>query len=389
MVSCPDLGRPSRKTDLTEQHQGPLAIRESARNYRSTSNRKNPYRRNPRGGMLYRSNSVSTGAPISDALRVQGRDRRRMSRISCEVVSESATCSPPFNTPTPGSRPSSHLIAIAGMMIAVGQLDRLSSMANERLGIPLTKQRIYTSPVIKTITKAPPNTPITLSGLSSVSPSYPSTPFVPPNSPMAPEDAPTLQETNQGRRVRPKRAYSRLSEVYSPKDLLDTQSRRLDLESIPQLLDIYQTPLRLTPASPVSPGSRAIAAAYFTGADSSSIPASELKSRAHGLRRSLTALEYDHVESNTPEPGPSSAIYQRRGIRLHALSVGDSKGSNSWSDLWESKQRWDATPGAESSYTVQHHEFAHQSDTSSLSQGARHDDEIAWLDSEDDSQSGK
>ncbi|KAK1829356.1 hypothetical protein QBC39DRAFT_332514 [Podospora conica] len=78
-------------------------------------------------------------------------------RLSTEIFTASDGLTPIFNTPLSRHRPSPSLLAIAGMMIAVGELDRLSLMADAE---PL---RLFAPPTVSppsNIPSAPPTTPV-------------------------------------------------------------------------------------------------------------------------------------------------------------------------------------------------------------------------------------
>lgn len=186
--------------------------------------RENLYKFRLRGKILSRSKSVSAVTPTLEALRLSGRERRRINRVLYEIFPESAADSPLYNSPISGCRPGPHLIAIAGMMIAIQELDRLSFLANALF------PRQEPAPTRVTWSKAlaaPGSIPNTGSGISSVSHSVPTTPFVPPNSPTSSEDNATCAATSPdqvGAYGRAWKARRRLSEISMTADIPEEQS---------------------------------------------------------------------------------------------------------------------------------------------------------------------
>jgi len=139
-----------------------------------------------------------------------------MNRFSYEIYPESAADSSLYNSPTSGCRPGPHLIAIAGMMIAIQELDRLSLLADRLSPRQEPVPRSGTRP--KTVV-TPEGIPNTEGGISSPSPNMPTTPSVPPNSPTSFEDnatRPTTPPDQVGTFGREWRARSRPSAASMP-----------------------------------------------------------------------------------------------------------------------------------------------------------------------------
>ncbi len=164
-----------------------------------------------------------------------GRERRRRNRDSYMACSESAASSLLYNTPASGANPSPDIsqgvidpLAIAGMMIATAELDRLSSIADNR-SITSRAERAPASSGGSSAANVPPNSPVLQTRQSSEwaislpSESSGGDTGAPANTPVSGASTPipaVLATPHVSRSSYRRRATrSRLSEVYTPEDL--------------------------------------------------------------------------------------------------------------------------------------------------------------------------
>lgn len=99
---------------------------------------------------LSRSQSALTGAALPDSDPPILRKPKPRGQLSTEIFTTSDGIVPLFNTPLSHQRPSPNQLAIAGMIVAVAELDRLSLMADASpLGFFAARQ----------LPSAPSNTP--------------------------------------------------------------------------------------------------------------------------------------------------------------------------------------------------------------------------------------
>ncbi|KAK3689641.1 hypothetical protein B0T22DRAFT_461938 [Podospora appendiculata] len=241
VVSCPELGRLSSESPsllrLPYTDHGSNPVREAVHKFRWLGRR------------LRRSKSVSTTTGGWEA----GKERRRRSRDTCEVFSESGLSTHFYNLPS--YRP--EIIAFAGVMIATGELDRLSSRADSIAKGGISDQDPATSSGISSssVPSLPLNTPITQSGLSSISASGISTPFTPggPALPFAPANTPvsgagtpistSISHSFYSRYYRGRWAQSRVSELRTSEHVVLEEPPYLSgLESFPSFQPGTLTP---------------------------------------------------------------------------------------------------------------------------------------------------
>jgi len=293
----------------------------------------------------------------SKSYPLERRERRRKNRVSCEIFSDSI-CGP-FRSPPPSEYGSSpHLIAIAGMRIAVEELDRLSIKANQ-YPTPSSPDQQPTPSTSGNPSKvvAPSNTPNTWSGISSVSPSVPSTPFVPPNSPMSSEDTPTyfIAQELPGKHSRGRRTVpSRLSEISNSTSMPEEPSipeEPLDFESFPDFHDNDESSTRQI--SP-SPSVHSAATHYFSLANLSSSPASEIKLAGHSRCESPYSQHSEDSDPHFRSPQPVLPPSRHRCSILDALCVEGGEVPTSWRQIWKQGQTSTPTPVMKQYLTNQH-----------------------------------
>ncbi|KAK0649364.1 hypothetical protein B0T16DRAFT_129775 [Cercophora newfieldiana] len=294
---------------------------------------------------LLRSKSMSAATMTSESYRLEGRERRRKNRVSCEILSDSP--SDPFHNPPPSQYCTSpHLIAIAGMRLAIEELDRLSILADQHprpvaLGQQLSPANSSNSSKVA----GPSNTPNpTWSGLSSVTPSAPSTPFVPPNSPMSSEDIPAFPSISHGisgKHSRRKRnTRSRLSEISNSPSIPEEPlipDEAPDFQSFPGFHDSTRQ------ASPV-PSIHAAAAHFFNPANLNLSSASELKLAGHQRCESPRSDCSDGSGLRVNSPVPVPPLHSRRSVVLDELSLEGTEISMSWRRIWKQGQESVSTP---------------------------------------------
>ncbi|KAK3321526.1 hypothetical protein B0H66DRAFT_173046 [Apodospora peruviana] len=255
LASCPELGRPSQDSPSPGEHRKPSPqnkrlqaclheesppIRETVHKFRSLGQR------------FRRSKSVSTVPTLSEFPNLDARERRRQSRESF-ILSELGAFSPlhVFS----GFRPD--LIAIAGVMIATGELDRLTFRADdiakvralEEHSTPVasaaslfaekiepaadattTPSRISSPPDLKLAkleftTFEPANTPISgaiTPNLKMTKGEFPT--FAPANTPVSGTVTPNAPTSTRRSRSRWKRGWltprDQLSKIFMPKSIV-------------------------------------------------------------------------------------------------------------------------------------------------------------------------
>ncbi|KAK1753054.1 hypothetical protein QBC47DRAFT_387630 [Echria macrotheca] len=184
-----------------------------------------------RGKRPSRSKSVSSVLATSESLLLHGSERRWSNRESGAIFSDSTD---------PSSRPPCHLIAIAGMMLAAGELDRLSTRANDMFAARRRSgdhKAFISGGSTPSVLAVPTTTPKTWSGRSSVSQSVSPTPLAPPNSPASPEGSPRHHVRRHSERQWVSLARSRLSEVSTPAEALDDYQQPEEFDSFSEICD--------------------------------------------------------------------------------------------------------------------------------------------------------
>ena len=184
------------------------------------------------GRRFRRSNSSSATTSASGCGRPESKDRRRQNRDSYDVYSESSASKVLNNTPVSGVARTPDAfhgvldpLAVAGMVIATAELDRLSSIAERPPMLQL--QRDVTSKSDASIHSKLPRTSSSVSrSFANDQTTCPSptsgaaTPVAPANSPLSGASTPTSSNTQplracRTRGSRRRATRSRLSEVCS------------------------------------------------------------------------------------------------------------------------------------------------------------------------------
>ncbi|KAK0725452.1 hypothetical protein B0H67DRAFT_641872 [Lasiosphaeris hirsuta] len=343
LVSCPEFGRESPASQReTSGHvrYGPIPARNGAHRYRML------------GRKFKRSKSVSAVSISSERSSLSGRERRLINRDSY-IYSERRVF---FNKPSSEHRSSPNLIAIAGMMIAIGELDRLSFMADSAVLARASGQITAPSSIDNSPkATAPPNTPITQSGLSSVSPSGISTPapHAPPNSPMLMEGSPATSLTGPwppGKYGRVKQILkSRLSEVHSSMEIPEESPEWSNFESFPQffhqedMTPEADTGYNNTPM--FSPSSNPPANRYFNIGGANNDSESGTKPNDHETLEYASILATDNSSPKSASDGPNAdTIPRHRTLTIDALCLHQQEEITSWKDLWKKGQISVPTP---------------------------------------------
>ncbi|KAK4192301.1 hypothetical protein QBC35DRAFT_552767 [Podospora australis] len=290
MAPCPEFGRIGRRSDneasnntstqhpRSHSHHGSSSLREAFHKFRQR---------------LRRSKSISLPADLeaAEALYQDGKKRRLLNRDRLE---DPAPSSPLFR-PWLCRLPNPDLIAIAGMMIAAGELDRLSLLADD-----VAKARAaggggntpgstgLLSPEV-----GPPNTPFARSGISSplLSPLRPGdfVPFPPSNTPVYGTSEPASPARAAGRRAGP----SRLAKVHIMGSNSETGHAGLQLVSLPEFPDINEE----TYTSRATTPQHTAAGHYFSEPDLNSGTVKEVKLKGH-----------DEGEVETDRPAAHAAV---------------------------------------------------------------------------------
>ncbi|KAK3346815.1 hypothetical protein B0T25DRAFT_288888 [Lasiosphaeria hispida] len=370
LVSCPEFGRVSQETEgQSKSRESPASQRETPGHihYGPIPPRNGAHRYRMLGRKFKRSKSVSAVSISSERSSLSGRERRRINRDSY-IYSERRVF---FNKPLSEHRSSPNLIAIAGMMIAIGELDRLSFMAESAVlsraaGQIAAPSSVDTSPKAT----APPNTPITQSGLSSVSQSGLSTPaqYAPPNSPMSMEGSPATSLTGPwppGKHGRVKRMLkSRLSEVHPSTEIPEEPPEWSNFESFPQFFhqeDVtpgVDTGYNNTPM--FSPSHNSPAAHYFDAAIATRGFTSEVKLNGHEAASGhVSSPASENSSPKSASEGSNSDTIPRRGTStIDAPYLSQREEVTSWKDLWKKGRisvptpEYDAYHGIEDGHAV-------------------------------------
>ncbi|KAM7185150.1 hypothetical protein V8F20_011912 [Naviculisporaceae sp. PSN 640] len=186
------------------------------------------------GKRFRRSKSLTTVKTVLGSPKQNSRERRRKSR-EVSIFSDS-----PVFMPTPtrvGYSPD--VIAIAGVMIATGELDRLSSRANKVAEARAGNRAETSSPVLTLSPSGQPNTPVSMSdsprqqGLKLAKGSFPT--FVPTNTPVSGSRTPVETSSppyfsRRDSQIGP----SHLSEAHTPMSIPQEKARK-DYISLPRL----------------------------------------------------------------------------------------------------------------------------------------------------------
>jgi hypothetical protein len=183
------------------------------------------------GRRLQRSSSSSAPACAAENVHREGRERHRRNRDSCEVYSESAAYSPLYESPALVCGESQGVVpgvldrlAVAGVMVATEELDRLSFIADHGYFL-YSRARTTTHSGSASAANAPPNTPVQQSRPPSGIPSGMATPLAPDNSPLSGTSTLAARPClpNHAGKPSPRRrtARSRLSEVCIPEGIGD------------------------------------------------------------------------------------------------------------------------------------------------------------------------
>lgn len=181
------------------------------------------------GRVLNRSRSSSIFTTASSEVHcLEGRERRRQNRESSQP--RQPVISAMLDTTSDLSRPQSPAngrivdpLAIAGILIATSELDRLSIAAHRKPAATVASEEIATPGSRRALsgTKAPPATPASRSEVQS-SPATPSaisgvdTPYVPANTPATGMGSPATTFSPYKNHSRGRGLRSRLSEMTTP-----------------------------------------------------------------------------------------------------------------------------------------------------------------------------